>query len=168
MDPVDEAKEREYQRRPRNTQVTIFLILGVLLAGVIYWLSQSLVGVPPAYDEGPVPILQERWQLLVPVDTTGVTSAGEPESGTSVYHLSYAAGSATELKRASTGPGVGAPVNAPLTNCSELELYLESVDTEVDCSKDLLGQQTTHARHDGDALWVVWGDKSIHVVQFIN
>ncbi len=170
MSQPDEQPQarREYKRRPVSHQATVFLVLALLVAGAAYWFARSFVGVGPAWDQGPLPELQTHWQLAIPVDVTDVHHSGVEwgEQGSAAWSLDYAAGSPEALRQASTGPGIGAPVNAPLTDCSALELYLEA--TDLDCAEHLLGRQTTHARQDGDALWVVWDERRIHLVTFTN
>lgn len=165
-DEQRDERSRDFKRRPVSHQATIFLILTLLVAGAAFWFAKSFVGVGPAWDQGPLPQVQTHWQLAIPVDTTDVRHSGVEwgEQGTSSWVLDYAAGSVEELRRASTGPGIGAPVNAPLTDCDAVEIYLEA--TALDCAADLQGRQTTHARQDGDALWVVWDQQRITIITF--
>lgn len=146
----------------------MFLVLAILVVGAAFWFTRSFVGVGPAWDQGPLPQLQTHWQLTIPVDHTELGHSGAQwgQQGTAAWIVEYAAGTPEQLRRASTGPRIGAPVNAPLTDCSALDLYLEA--TDLDCAADLLGRQTTHARQDGDALWVVWDHQQITVVTYTN
>lgn len=166
VNPDEQRDQREFKRRPASHQATIFLLLTLLVAGAAFWFARSFVGVGPAWDQGPLPEVQTHWQLTIPVDTEEVTHSGVEwgRQGTAAWVLDYAAGSPGELRRASTGPGIGAPVNAPLTDCDAIGIYLEA--TALDCAADLQGRQTTHARQDGDALWVVWDQRRITVVTF--
>lgn len=169
-DPEDDYQERrEFARRPRSTQATIFFGILVLAVAVIYSISQSVVGTPPQYGAGPLPEVQERWQLTVPVNTSEIRVEGADGPGTTVWTLSYEGVGAGELLRSTRGPGGhGAPLTAALVECGTVEIYLEAAESALDCEDDLRGLKTAVTRQDSSALWVFWADGAIHLVQYLD
>lgn len=170
MPEVPDESDATFRRRPRSAQSTIFFIVAVLVVGMLYSISRSIVGTPPRYDAGPLPEVQERWELLIPVDTTAVTAEGADgeSTGTTVWHLRYEGIPADELLRSTTGPGAGAPLTSPLADCEAVDLYLEAAGSSLDCAADFRGIESAHARSGSDVLWVLWADGAIYLIQYLD
>lgn len=165
---VEPDEPREFRRRPRSTQATVFFAMLVLGVAVVYALSRSFVGTPPQYDAGPLPAVQERWQLIIPVNTDDVRMEGSNGQGATVWTLTYNQVGAAELLSSTTGPGKGAPLTSELSECGAVAIHLETAQSVVDCDTDLLGQQSAHARQGADTLWVFWTNGAIYLIQYLG
>lgn len=153
----------EIARRRPNRQMTVFMVGGIAVAGAIYTLSRSFTGVEPVYEAGPVPQLQETWQLLLPADDATIDegSGGPVRSWT----IDYGRGTAERLRDVSDGPDVREVTQGPLADCSMLGLRLEQTGSPVSCEDELLGRWSAHAWSDAGELWVVWEEGRIHLVE---